>query len=92
MNLIRSLLHLLWMALTVIPWATGVVLLAPFVGKPRLYRICRAWLAAVMHGGRRGAGLRDRVSGLDHLPQDPAAGAACWSSTSRPGRPSACRR
>ena len=27
MNLIRSLLHLLWMALTVIPWATGVVLL-----------------------------------------------------------------
>ena len=75
MNLIRSLLHLLWMALTVIPWATGVVLLAPFVGKPRLYRICRAWLAAVMHGGRWILGIRNRVSGLHHLPQDPAAGA-----------------
>ena len=75
MNLIRSLLHLLWMAVTVIPWATLVVLLAPFVGKPRLYRICRAWLAAAMHGGRWILGIRNRVSGLHHLPQDPAAGA-----------------
>ena len=75
MNLIRSLLHLLWMALTVIPWATGVVLLAPFVGKPRLYRICRAWLDLTVRAGRWILGIENRVSGLQHLPPDPAAGA-----------------
>ena len=57
MNLIRSVLHLLWMVVTVIPWATLVVLLAPFVGKPRLYRICRAWLDLTVRAGRWIAGL-----------------------------------
>lgn len=75
MNALRSALHLLWMAVTVIPWATVVVLIAPFTSKERLYRICRAWLAAAMHGGRWILGIRNRVSGLHHLPQDPAAGA-----------------
>jgi len=75
MNLIRSVLHLLWMVVTVIPWATLVVLLAPFVGKARLYRICRAWLATVVHGGRWILGIENRVSGLQHLPPDPQAGA-----------------
>ena len=75
MNLIRSVLHLLWMVVTVIPWATLVVLLAPFVGKPRLYRICRAWLDLTVRAGRWILGIENRVSGLQHLPPDPAAGA-----------------
>ena len=75
MNALRSALHLLWMTVTVIPWATAVVLLAPFVGKPRLYRICVAWLAAAVNGGRWILGIRKHVSGMDNLPPDPGAGA-----------------
>ena len=36
MNLIRSVLHMLWMVVTVIPWATAVVILSPLVGSTRL--------------------------------------------------------
>ena len=31
MNLIRSVLHILWMAVTVVPWALFVVLISYFV-------------------------------------------------------------
>lgn len=75
MNPIRSALHLLWMAITVIPWASFVVLIAPFTSKPRLYRICVGWLAAATAGGRWILGIRMRVQGLEHLPRDPGAGA-----------------
>lgn len=75
MNAIRSALHLLWMALTVIPWASFVVLVAPLVGKRRLYRICVGWLATAVGGGRWILGIENRVHGLEHLPQDPQAGA-----------------
>ncbi len=68
MNAIRSALHMLWMAVTVIPWSLAVVLVAPFAGKPLLYRWCATWLALVMHGGRWILGIRNRVSGLQHLP------------------------
>ena len=36
MNLIRSILHMLWMVLTVIPWATAVLIAAPFISGARL--------------------------------------------------------
>lgn len=75
MNLLRSALHLLWMALTVIPWASFVVLVAPLVAPARLYRICVGWLAVAVGGGRWILGIENRVHGLEHLPQDPQAGA-----------------
>lgn len=75
MNPIRSALHLLWMALTVIPWASFVVLVAPFVGKDRLYRICVGWLATATAGGRWILGIQMRVQGLENLPRAPHAGA-----------------
>ena len=75
MNAIRSTLHLLWMAITVIPWASFVVLAAPFTSKQRLYRICVAWLATAVAGGRWILGIENRVRGLEHLPSDPRAGA-----------------
>ena len=55
MNTIRSFLHLLWMGLTVIPYATLVVLMAPFASKAAVYRVCRAWLGLTMRSG--GCGL-----------------------------------
>ena len=44
MRFVRSSLHMLFMAVTLIPWALVVVLMAPFVGKPRLYAFCRVWM------------------------------------------------
>ena len=37
MRLIRSLLHLLWMAITVIPWATFAIIASLFVSSTRMY-------------------------------------------------------
>ena len=68
MNLIRSVLHMLWMVVTVIPWATAVVILSPLVGSTRLYWICVGWLATAVKGGTWILGIRNRVSGMENLP------------------------
>ncbi|MFT3779003.1 MAG: lysophospholipid acyltransferase family protein [Ottowia sp.] len=68
MNLIRSVLHMLWMVVTVIPWATVVVLISPFVSRERLYRVCRGWLATAVKGGEVILGIRNRVTGWENLP------------------------
>jgi 1-acyl-sn-glycerol-3-phosphate acyltransferase len=75
MNLIRSVLHLLWMTVTVIPWALFVVLVSYFVSSTRLYWICAAWLRLAIQSGTVILGIRNRIQGMDNLPQgskDPA--------------------
>ena len=44
MPFIRSLLHMLWMGLTVIPWATVVVIVSPFLSPTKVYWLCAGWL------------------------------------------------
>ncbi|MBS0402994.1 MAG: 1-acyl-sn-glycerol-3-phosphate acyltransferase [Proteobacteria bacterium] len=75
MNALRSALHLLWMAITVIPWATVVVLIAPFTSKSVVYRVCRAWLGLTMHAGRWILGIENRVTGMQNLPTGATDGA-----------------
>lgn len=69
MALLRSVIHALWMLLTVIPFA--IVILAGAAvgvrGEP-LYRIARTWLRLVIEGLRVICGVRWRVSGFEHLP------------------------
>ncbi|NDY91190.1 lysophospholipid acyltransferase family protein [Ideonella livida] len=65
---LRSALFLLWLAVTVIPWATVVVLLSPLVNSTRLYWICVGWLNTAVWGARVLCGVRYRVSGLEHVP------------------------
>ena len=75
MNLIRSVLHMLWMIITVIPWATFVVIVAPFVSSTRIYWICAGWLKLSVRSGELILGIRNRVTGMENLPQgatDPA--------------------
>lgn len=52
MNLIRSILHMLWMIVTVIPWATAVLIASPFVSSTRLYWMCARWLKLAVDSGR----------------------------------------
>lgn len=75
MNALRSTLHLLWMAITVIPWSLAVLLAAPFASKARLYRWCAAWLGLTMRAGQTILGIRNRVSGFENLPTGARGGA-----------------
>jgi 1-acyl-sn-glycerol-3-phosphate acyltransferase len=71
MNLIRSTIHMLWMIVTVIPWATAVMIILPFVSSLRLYRICVGWLAVAVNSGEWILGIHNRVTGRENLPADP---------------------
>ncbi|MFM8866292.1 MAG: lysophospholipid acyltransferase family protein [Limnohabitans sp.] len=75
MNLFRSVLHLLWMAVTVVPWALFVILVSYLVSSTTLYWICVGWLRTAVQGGTWILGIRNRVQGMENLPvgsTDPA--------------------
>ena len=74
MAFVRSLLHLLWMLVTVLPWATVLVLASIFVRGAPLYWFAVGWLHVAMWGTRWILGIRPRVQGMEHLPQDKNAG------------------
>lgn len=73
MRFLRSALHMLWMALTVIPWATAAVLLSPLVSSRRLYWFCVGWLRLAVRSAGPLLGIRNRVTGMENLPTGPAA-------------------
>ncbi|MBB3197241.1 lysophospholipid acyltransferase family protein [Roseateles terrae] len=68
---LRSLLFVLWLAVTVIPWGTAVVLVSPFLSSTRLYWMCAGWLTVAMWGARVICGVRWKVQGMEHLPKGP---------------------
>ncbi len=75
MHFLRSLIHLVWMTITVIPWALFVVGASYFVSSTRLYWICAAWLRLAVNSGTRILGIENRIQGMENLPQghtDPA--------------------
>lgn len=75
MLFLRSLLHTLWMAITVIPY-TLAVLLTKVLGLPLMtrWRAARAWLNLSVRAARWFCGIRYRVQGLENLPTDPNQG------------------
>ena len=74
-HVLRSVLHLLWMAVTVVPWALAVLLASLFLRPTALYWMCVGWLSVAVKGGTAILGIRNRVHGFENLPQgktDPA--------------------
>ncbi len=65
---LRSALFLLWMAVTVVPWAMAVMLASIFVRGDPIYWLCVGWLRTAVWGARVICGVRARVRGMDHLP------------------------
>lgn len=65
---LRSLLFVLWMAATVVPWALLMLLLSIFVGGVRLYWPTVMWLRWAIWGAKVICGVRYRVHGMQHLP------------------------
>ena len=65
---LRSTLFVLWMALTVVPWALAVLAMSLFVSSTTLYWACVGWLRLAMWGCRVFCGVVPRVRGTEHVP------------------------
>lgn len=68
MALIRSILHMLWMLVTVVPWALFLLLASIFVRGNPVYWIGAGWLRASVLGARYILGIRTHVTGMENLP------------------------
>ena len=68
MPLIRSVLHMAWMLLTVIPWGLALVFASLWVSRTPLWWFAVNWFRVVIWGTRVFLGVRVEVSGLEHLP------------------------
>jgi 1-acyl-sn-glycerol-3-phosphate acyltransferase len=65
---LRSLLFVLWMAVTVVPWALAVLVMSLFVSSTTLYWACAGWLRVAIWGCRVICGVRARVVGMENVP------------------------
>jgi 1-acyl-sn-glycerol-3-phosphate acyltransferase len=76
MAFIRSVVHFLWMGITVVPYTLAIMVCSLFGmrGRP-LYRIARAWLSLCISSARVLLGVRANVMGMENLPQGENAGA-----------------
>ena len=66
----RSAIFVLWMGVTVIPFAIAALLLSIFKRGDPVYWVCIAWLRLCIWGARTICGVRHRVQGMEHLPTD----------------------
>jgi 1-acyl-sn-glycerol-3-phosphate acyltransferase len=65
---LRSGLFVLFMAVTVIPWALVVIVLSVFVSSTTMYWACVGWLRLAIWGCRVICGVRARVRGMENVP------------------------
>ena len=65
---LRSALFVVWLTVTVVPWALAMLLLSVAVRGPRLYWATMVWLRMAVWGARVICGVAHRVHGLEHLP------------------------
>jgi len=71
LNPIRSALFVLFMAVTVVPWALAVVLVSIFARGDVVYRMCVGWLSTSIWGAKVICGVHARLHGFEHLPDWP---------------------
>lgn len=92
MNFIRSCLHFLFMIVTVIPWATAVMISALLKQPKWVYKIATGWLTLSTRAARWFMGIRYEVMGYEHLPKGKNDGAillvkhqSVWETFAMPG-------
>ena len=71
LNPIRSVLFVLFMAATVVPWALAVLLVSIFVRGDTVYWMCVGWLRTSIWGAKVICGVHARLHGFDNLPDSP---------------------
>ncbi|ACB32488.1 phospholipid/glycerol acyltransferase [Leptothrix cholodnii SP-6] len=65
---LRSFLYLLFLIVTVMPWAIVAVVASIGVRGTPLYWLCTGWLRLAIWGARRICGVQYRVQGLENVP------------------------
>ena len=65
---LRSALFVLWMVVTVVPWAILMLALSIFVRGTRLYWPTMMWLRMAIWGARVICGVKHRVTGMENVP------------------------
>jgi 1-acyl-sn-glycerol-3-phosphate acyltransferase len=65
---LRSLLFLLFLAVTVVPWALAVLLISVFARGAVVYWSCAGWLRTAIWGARVICGVKHRIHGMEYLP------------------------
>jgi 1-acyl-sn-glycerol-3-phosphate acyltransferase len=68
MSLIRSVVHMVWMLVTVIPWGIIMVLASLRASGTTLWWMAVRWLSWAIGGARVLLGIRVRVTGMENLP------------------------
>ena len=88
-NAIRSALFVLFMAVTVVPWALAVVLVSLFASGPTVYRMCESWLTTSIWGAKVICGVHARLHGIENLPDSPVVllskHQSTWETFAYPG-------
>jgi 1-acyl-sn-glycerol-3-phosphate acyltransferase len=69
MAFIRSVLHALWMLVTVIPWGIVMVTASLWRNGEQMYWMAARWLRWAVGGARVLLGIEVRVSGMENLPR-----------------------
>ena len=75
MAFLRSVLHLVWMLVTVIPWALVMLVASIWRSGESLWWMAVRWLSWAIDGARVILGIQTRVSGMENLPQNKRDGA-----------------
>jgi 1-acyl-sn-glycerol-3-phosphate acyltransferase len=65
---LRSALFVLWLSITVVPWALVVLVISIFAGSTTIYWSCANWLRLAVHSARVICGVRWRIQGMENLP------------------------
>jgi 1-acyl-sn-glycerol-3-phosphate acyltransferase len=65
---LRSLAYVVWLAVTVVPWALAVLVMSLFASSTALYWACVGWLRVAVLGARVICGVQYRVSGMENVP------------------------
>lgn len=65
---LRSLLHMAWILVTLVPWGLALVLVSLWVKRTPLWWFAVNWFRLVIWGTRVILGVQVRVTGLEHLP------------------------
>ena len=68
---VRSAIFVVFMVVTVVPWAILCLLYSIFVRGERLYWFVIVWLRVAIWGARAICGVRSRVAGFENLPGTP---------------------
>ncbi len=75
MSFIRSVIHMLWMGITVIPYTLLILVIRVCGGSAALrWKVARAWLKLSVDSAGWFCGVKYRVQGMENLPTDAQQG------------------